>query len=74
MIWKLLQYLEALEIEIDKSSGNPSEHQYFVSMFNQVVEKKVNNQLARLTKLLKFTGGEAKDLIKHCIHLSPETS
>ena len=27
----------------------------------------------RLTRLLKFTGGEAKELIKHCTHLPPET-
>ena len=42
-------------------------------MFNQVVEKKVSDQTRRLTILLKFTGGEGKELIKHCIHLPPET-
>ena len=42
-------------------------------MFNQVVEKKVNDQARRLTRLLTFTGSEAKELIKHCIHLPPET-
>ena len=42
-------------------------------MFNQVVEKKVNDQAGRLTRLLTFTGSEAKELIKHCIHLPPET-
>ena len=41
-------------------------------MLNQVLEKKVSDQTGRLTRLLKFTGGEAKDLIKHCIHLPPE--
>ena len=73
MIYKLLQYQGALEIEIDKFNGNPLEHQYFFSMFNQVVEKKVSDQTGRLTRLLKFTGGEAKELIKHYIHLPPET-
>ena len=42
-------------------------------MFNQVVEKKVSDQVGRLARLLKFTGGEAKELKKHCIHLPPET-
>ena len=37
------------------------------------MEKKVNDQTGRLTRLLTFTGGEAKELIKHCIHLPPET-
>ena len=42
-------------------------------MFNQVVKKKVSDQKERLTRLLKFTGGEAKELVKHCIHLATET-
>ena len=42
-------------------------------MFNQVVEEKVSNQTGRLTRSLKFTGGEAKELIKHCIQLPPGT-
>ena len=73
MIYKLLQYHGAPEVEIDKFNGNALEYQYFVSMFNQVVQKKVSVQVGRLTRLLKFTGGESKELIKHCIHLPPET-
>ena len=42
-------------------------------MFNQVVDIKVSDQTGRLTRLLKFAGGEVKELIKHCIHLPPET-
>ena len=42
-------------------------------MFKQVVKKKVSDQMGRLTRLLKFAGGEAKKLIKHCIHLPPDT-
>ena len=44
MICKLLQYLGATEVEIDKFNSNPLKYQYFVSMFNQVVEKKVIKQ------------------------------
>ena len=73
MISKLLQYLGALEVETDKFNNNPLEYQYFVSMFNPVMEEKVSDQTGRLTRLLKFTGGEEKELIKHCIHLPPET-
>ena len=29
--------------------------------------------MGRLARLLKCTGIEAKELIKHCIHLPPET-
>ena len=69
----MLQYQGAPEVEIDKFNGNPLEYQYFVSMFNQLVEKRVNDQTGRLTRLLKFTDGEAKELIKHCIYFPPET-
>ena len=41
-------------------------------MLNQVVEKKISDQTRRLTRLLMFTGSEAKELIKQCIHLPPE--
>ena len=73
VIWKLLQYQGAPEIVTDMFSGNPLEYRYLVSMFNQAVEKKVNYQTGRITRLLKFTSGEAKELIQHCIYLPPET-
>ena len=73
MICKLLQYQGVPEVKIDNFNGNPLEYRYFVSMFNQVVIKKVSDQTGRLTRLLKFTGGEARELIKHCIHFPPET-
>ena len=44
MMWKLLQYQGAPGVEIDKFNGNKLEYHYFVSMFNQVVEKKVSDK------------------------------
>ena len=38
----------------------------------EIVETKFKDPLWRLTHLIKFTDGEGKDLIKHCIHLPPE--
>ena len=73
MTCKFLQYQRAPQVEIDKFNGNPLEYQYFVLIFNQVVEKKISDRTGRLTRLLKFTVGEAKELIKHCIYLPPET-
>ena len=72
MICKLFQQQGAPEVEVDKFSGNPLEYQYFSTMFKEVVERKIKDPVGRLTRLIKFTDGEAKDLIKHCIHLTPE--
>ena len=72
-ICKLLQYQGAPEVKIDKFNSNPLEYQYFVSMFNKLVEKKVSDQTGRLTRLFKITGGEVKESIKLCIHLPLET-
>ena len=68
MICKLFQQQGAPEVEVDKFSGNPLEYQYFSIMFKEVVERKIKDPVGRLTRLIKFTDGEAKDLIKHCIH------
>ena len=38
-----------------------------MEVFKEVVEKKIENPRERLTRLIKYTTGEAKDLIKHCI-------
>ena len=69
MICMLLQYQGAPQIAIDKFGGNSLDYQYFKSMFNTVAKKKASDQMRRLTRQLKFTGGEAKESIKLCIHL-----
>ena len=37
-----------------------------------MVERKIKNPVERLTHLIKFTDGEANDLVKHCIHLTSD--
>ena len=71
-ICKLFQQQGTPEVELDKFSGNPLEYQYFSTMFKEVVERKIKDALGKLTRLVKFTDGEAKDLIQHCIHLTPD--
>ena len=36
-------------------------------MFDEVFEKKIDDPRVRLTRLAKFTDGQPKDMIKHCI-------
>ena len=42
---------------------------YFMAVFKEVVEKKVTDSRGRLTHLIKFTKGEAKEVAKNCIQL-----
>ena len=72
MICKLFQQQGAPEVEVDKFRGNALEYQSFFSMFKEVVDRKIKDQVGRLTRLIKFFDGEAKDLIKHDIDLTPD--
>jgi hypothetical protein len=65
---KLIDLQAAPDIEIDVFSGDPLEYRYFRTTFREVVETKVHDAGGRLTRLLKFTCGDAKELIKHCIY------
>ena len=38
-----------------------------MSLFEEVVESKIEDPRGELTHLIKFTRGEAKELVKHCI-------
>ena len=67
MTCKLLQQQGAPVVEMDKLRDNPLEYQYL-----EVVERKIKDPVGRLTRLIKLTDDEAKDLLKHCIHLAPD--
>ena len=69
MIWELFQQQGAPEAEVDKFSGNPLEYQYSSTMFKEVVERKIKDPVRWSARLIKFTDGETKNLIKHCIYL-----
>ena len=62
----------APKVEIDIFRGDPIEYSYFIESFRDVVEALVDNPKQRLIRLLKYTEGDAKDLIKHCVHEDAE--
>ena len=67
MMSKLLRQQAALDVEIDIFSGDPADYHYFIAIFEEVVEKKIDDPRGRLTSLIKYTDGEPKEMIKHCI-------
>ena len=58
----------APKVEIDIFYGVPLEYSYFLENFKDVVENLKYDPKQRLLRLLKLTDGEAKLLIKHCVH------
>lgn len=55
-------------VDIDTFNGNPLEYTYFRATFRDAVEQRVQDPRGRLTRLLKYTSGDAKELIKHCFY------
>ena len=48
-------------------SGYPLEYHYFMEIFKEVVEKKIEDPRGRVSRLIKYITGETKYLIKHYI-------
>ena len=68
-----LKLQSAPKADIDTFGGNPLEYNYFLESFKDVVEKLIDDPRQRLIRLLKYTRGDAKELIKHCIHEEADT-
>ena len=65
---EVLQLQSAPKVDIDEFSGDVLEYRYFVETFKEVVERTIPDERGRLTRLIQSTAGEAKELIRHCIH------
>ena len=64
--WNLLRHQSTPNVEIEKFTGNPLYCHYFMSVFKESVEYKIDDPHGRLVRLLKYTEGEARETIKHC--------
>ena len=64
---KLLELQVAPEVDMEQFDGNPLNCYYFMALFAEHVETKIEEPRGRLTRLIKFTTGEARELIKHCL-------
>ena len=69
ILCQLLRQQAAPEVQVDVFDGNHLNFKYFMALFKEVVETKIEDPHGRLTRLIRYTSGEAKELIKHCIEL-----
>ena len=66
---KLLKLQAAPEVDMELFDGNVLNYHHFMALFKEDVESKLEDPRGRLIRLLKYTSGEAKELINHCIQL-----
>ena len=69
LLHKLLRLQSAPNVDIEISDSNVVNYHYFIAIFREVVESKVDDPRGRLTRLIKYTSGDARELIKLCIQL-----
>ena len=67
MMCNLLRHQSAPIEEIEIFIGNPGDYHYFMSTFKEAVEYKFDDPHGILVQFLKYTEGEARETIKHCI-------
>ena len=72
LLCTLVRKQAVARVTIEPFDGNPLNFAYFLSMFTESVENKIENPMGRLTRLIKCTTGEAQELLKHFINDKPE--
>ena len=72
MMCQLLKQQSAPGIDIDVFHGNPMDFHYFMAVFNEIVEKKIDVPRGKLTQLIKYNTGDTKEMAKNCIQLLAE--
>ena len=68
MLSTLVRDQSAPQVDMEQFEGNPLDFTYFMSMFQESVEKKIDDPRRRLTRLIKYTRGEPRKLVKHFIN------
>ena len=70
ILCKFVKEQSAPEVDSQPFDGNP--YIYFLSMFRKSVKKEIEDPKSRLTRLILYIRGGAKDLIKNFINNRPE--
>ena len=72
MVCMLLLQQYDLNVDIDMFDGNPLEFNYFMWIYEEMLESEVVNQRGILTGLINYTKGEVQKLVKYCIQQRTE--
>ena len=69
----LIHTLQLPDVELRPFNGNPLEFWFFMTTFEESVERKTTDETNRLLRLINSVTGEPKELIQGCLYLSPES-
>ena len=72
MLCRIIKEQSAPDVRMEEFDGNPLNFNYFRSIFRETVEKKIDDPHGRLTQVIKYTCGEARELVKNFIHDRPD--
>ena len=64
MLCQLVKEQSAPTVDVEEFDGNPLQYSYFRSMFREVVDKKISDPQGKLTRMIKLTTGEVRELVK----------
>ena len=67
MLCNLLKQQSVPDVDLDVFDGNPLEYHNFMTLFHELEEKRIDNPRGRLTRLIRYTKGDPKDMIQHCM-------
>ena len=62
MMSKLLRQQAAPDVDI--FNGDPVDYHYFIAVFDELIEKKIDDPWGRLTRLIKYTDSQPNEMIK----------
>ena len=66
-----LKQQSAPDVDLDVFDGNPLEYHNFMTLFHKLVEKPIHDPRGRLTRLIRYTKDDPKDMIQHCVQQPP---
>ena len=69
----LFRRLQAPTVQLEVFSGNAIDFPFFITNFSQAVEENITDEKGKLLRLIQYTDGAAKELVKSCIYLPEET-
>ena len=69
MLCNLLKVQSAPDADMESFDSNALKYHYFMVLFRKVVEGKIEDPRGKLTRFIKYTARDARDLIKNCIQL-----